>query len=550
MAGSGSGPKRPKAQSKRDLLGLVLAAGFLFFFGLGERDLWRPNEPIYGRAVAEMAASGDWMKPTVNGEVFSEKPILYFWAALTTSKLLGGVSELSLRVPSAIAGVASVVLTYLWVLPYGGRRRAIFTAALFATMYQVFWAARSVQMDVLVLASTLGVVVPLARLIDADARPARAWIAAGLAGGLGFIAKGPVALIVPALVVIGYAMWRRRLHSLLHPVALAGLLVAFVVATPWYVLLWLAGETTLLHELLFRQNVARFLDAWDHEQPWWYYLEYFWIDFAPWSWLVPAALLSVSASSEGRRLDRFCWIWIGVVVVFFSLSDSKRSPYILPIAPAVACLSAGVLERYIGRSTGRPARLMVGFALSALGLVLVAAGAAGLSRWSEVPSDLTPIATVLVVLVVSTGALVMVGVALARRFPSMAPAALLAGLTVSYLVTAGWALTAADRWKSVRGFALEMNQTIAANEGAVVSYGFRRWRSMYSFYADRSISNLKEGPDLVEFCRDWSAPYLLVEEPLDAEVSALCPGARLVHRGPAGRAQAFLYARPESGSPR
>ena len=64
---------------RRDLIGLGLVAALLFIPWLGARDLWNPNEPLYGQAVAEMAASGEWLVPTVNGAPFDEKPILYFW---------------------------------------------------------------------------------------------------------------------------------------------------------------------------------------------------------------------------------------------------------------------------------------------------------------------------------------------------------------------------------------------------------------------------------------------------------------------------------------
>ena len=112
------------SEFRTDALILVLFSGFLFFVALGARDLWNPNEAIYGRATVEMAERGDWLMPSVNGKVFAEKPILYYWAALSAAKLFGGVDEFSLRVPSALAGMLSVFLTYLLVLPYAGRRRA------------------------------------------------------------------------------------------------------------------------------------------------------------------------------------------------------------------------------------------------------------------------------------------------------------------------------------------------------------------------------------------------------------------------------------------
>ena len=94
-----------------------------------------------------MAERGDWLRPTVNGEVFDEKPILYFWLALGAASVLGGVDELALRLPNALAGMVSVLLLYALVLPYAGRRRAFLAGVLLATTFVVFWSARQVQMD-------------------------------------------------------------------------------------------------------------------------------------------------------------------------------------------------------------------------------------------------------------------------------------------------------------------------------------------------------------------------------------------------------------------
>ncbi|MEM1181797.1 MAG: glycosyltransferase family 39 protein, partial [Acidobacteriota bacterium] len=396
----------PKA---RDVVILALAAGFFFFLSLGERDLWNPNEPIYGRAVAEMSQGGNWLVPTVNDLVFAEKPILYFWTALVSAELFGAVNEWSLRVPAAFAGVVSVVLTFLWVLPYVGRRRALTTAALFATLYQVFWASRSVQMDIFVLASTLGVVVPLTRWLDFDAPAARAWTLAGLAAGLGFVAKGPVTMILPGIVVLGYAASTRRLLRLVRPEALWGALVAVVVSLPWYAALWVQGESAFLFEVLIRQNFLRFVDAWDHQQPWWYFLKYLWIDYAPWSWLLPAAAFTAARNPEEGRLQRLSWVWIIGILVFFSLSESKRAPYILPIAPAVAALAAVVVDRTARRL--QPARsvagVLTGWAFGNLGVIFVLGGLALLSPWIEVPGSVQVLAKLVGLFLAVWGALII-----------------------------------------------------------------------------------------------------------------------------------------------
>ena len=117
---------------RRDLVVVGLAAAILFLTALGARDLWNPNEPTYGRGVAEMAESGTWLMPTVNGLVFAEKPILYFWMARAASVLAAAfrapltasmlLFELTRDYDVVLPLVASAGVAALVVELYGERR--------------------------------------------------------------------------------------------------------------------------------------------------------------------------------------------------------------------------------------------------------------------------------------------------------------------------------------------------------------------------------------------------------------------------------------------
>lgn len=530
----------------RDLAWLTVAAGFLFFVALGARDLWNPNEPIYGRAVVEMAERDDWMTPTVNGQVFAEKPILYFWLARAASIMVGEISELSLRIPSAVAGIASVLLTYLLVLPYAGRRRALIAAALFATLYQVFWASRSVQMDILVLATTLGALLPLTRMLDFGMSPARAWILAGIAAGVGFIAKGPVTWILPGLIILFYASSQRKLHLLWSRWIAAAAVVAMLIGGPWYLALWLSQDTGFLHEVLIRQNFGRFVKAWDHDRPWWYYFTYLWSDYAPWSWLLPAAFLGRADSERGRSLERMSWIWIAAVLIFFSLADSKRAPYILPIAPAVAVLAASVFDRWSKRALLPRARIAASVAFLSMIAALLAAGIYGVFFSAEAPPALRwHIFLPGLFFVITAGSLA--GLAVHRRARQWLPSALLVVIVAFYVVAVAEILPAADSVKSSRDFSAAMADTLDAADGAVVSYGLWQWRAGYAFYSGRIIPNLKEPHLLLSFWRKHPRPYVIVEKSHRDRIRTLLPDAVLVVKEKIGSREAFLFGKAPGG---
>jgi 4-amino-4-deoxy-L-arabinose transferase-like glycosyltransferase len=527
----------------RDLALLCAGAATLYGVALGARDLWHPNEPTYGRAVVEMAERGEWLVPTVNGLPFGEKPILYFWLARLAALSAGGVSELSLRLPSLGAGLAVVLSIYLLVAPYAGAGRARLAAALAGTTHLVFWSARQVQMDLLLCACTLAAVLVASRVLDHGLRPAGGFALAGIAAGLGCLAKGPLGLVCPALVLVPYLCATRRARTLVRPAALLGAACALVVGASWYALLAARGEMEVLREVLWRQNVVRFLEPWDHRSPWWYFLASFWVDMAPWSFFLPLAC-GLPADDEGeRRLHRLAWVWIFATVAFFSLSASKRSPYVLPAAPAVAILVAALAARWREGRLSRPRRLaalgILGAwaALLAGGAGLLAAG--GLDRFRDEPALWRP--GVLTALVLAAGAVaILAGLAAPWRQRFAAACGLFGFVVAIDLVAAARVLPALDARKSHRPLGEAIARHVAA-EAPLWGYRLWEWRASYSYYAGRSIRSLRSPAELREHWRRPQAEFFIVERgSLDEFLSTVGPAEPLAARAVGGNA-AYLF---------
>ena len=531
----------------RDLIALAFVAALLFVPWLGARDLWNPNEPLYGQAVSEMAERGDWLVPTVNGSVFDEKPILYFWLALAASSVLGGVSEAALRIPSVAAGVIAVLLLYLLVEPYAGRRRAGLAGLVLASTFIVFWSARQAQMDLLLTASVLAAIFFAGRVIDHDTNPSVGWGSVGAAVGAGFLAKGPVGLLCPALVVTTYAIATRRLRGLQLRAIPWAAVTFLLVAAPWYVMLWLRGESSFLTELLYRQNLLRFVEPWDHVRPWWYFLKYFWIDMAPWSFFLPLAWGFGPANEHQDRLERLAWTWIFVIVIFFSFSASKRSPYILPVAPAMAILVAGFAERWFADECGRGRARLARLLHAVLGLVFVAGGYLLVSgSWIADPPDGLERPAQLLGAISLLGGLLVLGALLAQhRRRIVASAALLGTVVALYLVAAARVLPAANAFKSHRPLSESITARVAPDQPL---RGFHqwRWRASYSFYTRRPIPNIESREALLEY---WTRPeevFLIVELGRLEEVRAvLGPVIPLLART-VGSNRAYLFSNRES----
>jgi 4-amino-4-deoxy-L-arabinose transferase-like glycosyltransferase len=93
-------------------LSLFILALLVFFPALGARDFWAPVEPRYAEIARVMFIKGEWIVPTVNGDLYTDKPILYFWLVLIFSKLIGEVNEWTVRLPAALGALGAVFATF------------------------------------------------------------------------------------------------------------------------------------------------------------------------------------------------------------------------------------------------------------------------------------------------------------------------------------------------------------------------------------------------------------------------------------------------------
>src|SRR5687767_3103404 len=158
-----------------------------------------------------MVETGDWLTPRFNYQNRWEKPVLYYWLTASTF-LVTGAGELAARLWSALSGVGLVLLTWGIARQITAREDAAWLAgAMVATSAGYFAMARAALPDLpLTFFIILGVWAAL-RAVDTPPGPSslRWWMLAGLGAGAGFLMKGPVALVVPALVLLPIA-WRER----------------------------------------------------------------------------------------------------------------------------------------------------------------------------------------------------------------------------------------------------------------------------------------------------------------------------------------------------
>lgn len=329
-----------------------ILVGLVWFSTLQYRDLFDPDEGRYAEIPREMAQSGDWVTPRLNGLKYFEKPPLQYWATAATFKLFGE-DDWTARFWSALTGFAGLIVTfYAGSRLFGRRAGAYATLALASSLlYVLIGHVNTLDMG-LTFFMTLALFAFL--LAQQSLTKRRLWMyLSWSAVGLAVLSKGLVALLLPFLTLLAYSLWNRdwRLWRTLH--LGAGLVIVIVITAPWFVLVS-ERNPEFFNFFFVHEHFSRFLTKVHHRyQPAWYFVPILLMGMLPWTLVMfdslAAAWRTPRPTSSEVNPARFLFTWVLVVFVFFSISDSKLLSYILPIFPALALLMGQRLQSISAR---------------------------------------------------------------------------------------------------------------------------------------------------------------------------------------------------------
>ncbi len=342
---------------------------------LGGPALWDIDEGLNAEAAREMLASGNLVVPTFNYQLRSAKPALLYWLQAGCYRLLG-VNEAAARLPSALAVLLAVLGAYELGRAMFTRHAALLAGVVLATTAGVLGAGHFANPDALLLAWTTWTLGLYFRFWQTGRG---VWLyGAAAACGLGVLAKGPVALLLPAAVVVGFLLWQRQLRRLLDLRVAEASVVFLLVAAPWYV--WVTTETKgqFLREFWRGQHLQRVTTVLEkHGGSPAYYVLALTAGLLPWSIFLAQAILSAWSQArreEGRPAVRFLVVWFGIWFVAFSVAQTKLPNYVLPLYPAAALLIGDALDRWRRGELAVPGWMMRGslVCLALVGVVTTA----------------------------------------------------------------------------------------------------------------------------------------------------------------------------------
>jgi len=308
---------------------LALAIFIGFFLHIWSIPLFDLDEGAFTQSTREMFLRGDFISPYLNGEPRFDKPILIYWLQAASVSLFG-FNEFALRLPSALAATGWVLLVYGFVARLRDRQTAFWAAFIVATSLQVTIVGKAAIADALLIVFMMATMFAIyLHYLDGRQR----WVLiAFVAMGLGFLTKGPVAIVIPAAVSLLFfvvqGQWRRWLTAVFNP---WGIALFLLIALPWYVLQYLREGQAFIDGFFLKHNVQRFSEPLHgHSAGLWFYPLVSVLAVLPFSALLFLAFsrLREDVRAGGDPLYRYLWIWFGFVLILFSFSGTKLPHYL------------------------------------------------------------------------------------------------------------------------------------------------------------------------------------------------------------------------------
>jgi len=490
------------------LLLLLLLSYPLFFHKLGDRDIWSPDEDEYVQVNREMVRDGHWIFPTANGRPYYIKPPLFNWLGSALALVNGKVTEYTSRLPSAAAAAIGLVLIYMLGKGLFGQRAGLLSALILGTTPLYIEFGRWIQINMI---STVMLTACLGLFYWGYAderRRTAAYLLMYVPAGLGTLNMGLVNAVMPAIVISLYLIAVKDFKHILRLKIGWGILIYLAIVAPWAILVMLQGEH--VRQAFVLSNFTRYFGEFAHARPFYYYLTTTPPYFLPWFVYLPGAFyLCFSRHTAAQRRQLLLpFVWVAGLFVFFSLSNTKRSEYLLPIFPAMALLVGYAIDRGLEAPSGSLLRRrLLGWPTYTLFGILAAAGV-GVAVYGAILSR------VWLFTVLPLSLLLCLGAAAAflifrrgRQLQSVLMVFFALVLSLTYSV--GPIVAKKNENKSVKPFCNLILPYLPPGESLKM---FRFYKLAIGIYTDRFVEEIDSAEALEKYFRTPAPVYIVTQE--------------------------------------
>lgn len=309
---------------------ILVITGLILFVGLaGLRGLCEPDEGRYAEISREMVEGGDWFVPRLNYIKHLHKPPLVYWVTAVSFSCFGE-NEFTARLPVALIGILGLIITYLLAVKItGSKKTGLFSGLILATIMQYFTWTQVLSSD---LVFSFFILLAIYGFWN---RNYLFYIGMALA----FMVKGPVAVIVPILIIVIYLLFTREWSFFKKNQVIKGILLFLLIVSPWFIYICINNPGLAKYFILHQSLERLFSETHGRGGNPLYFVPIVLLGGLPWIVFLPWAV------KVKDKTNTFLLIWLIVPVIFFSFSRSKLPGYILPIYPAMAIIIGSYIEK-------------------------------------------------------------------------------------------------------------------------------------------------------------------------------------------------------------
>lgn len=359
-------------------IGLFSLFLVVYILLLGTHPLTIPSEARYAEIPREILASNEWIVPHLNGMRYFEKTPLGYWLEAGAMWIFGE-NLFANRLPTALAAGFSAWWVFLLIRRFGKTTQPIISAFIYLTFFQVFLLGITNVLDGMLTAFLTAALGSFFIAFQAkDKKEQRKYLfLLGIFCGLAFLIKGFLAFVVPFIVIVTFMIWEKRTKDILSW-SILPILAVLLVCAPWGIAIHFK-ESDFWHYFFWVEHINRFMgeDNAQHKEPIWYFIPVLLAGAFPWTFLIPSAFYNLKEKLFSEPLYRFSLLWFVLPFVFFSLSNGKLAPYILPCyAPLAILLSEGLANhspsklQIWGIKTGLIVTILIAAAITSMQLNL------------------------------------------------------------------------------------------------------------------------------------------------------------------------------------
>ena len=318
---------------------LLLIPAFIF------RDFTPANELKYISIANEALQSGTWFTFYNHGEIYADKPPLFFWLIMLSKLITGGYHMWLIGLFSLLPSMGIMAMMDRWLRNEEAKFNPVVANLMLLTTIMFIGATLVVRMDMLM---TFFIVLSLYTFYNIY-KDEHADIEKYLLPVYIFLAlftKGPIGLFIPVVSIIVFLLVKKQIRTIGHYLGWRQCLIFLGLCVIWFVLVYMEGGREYLHDLLFKQTIGRGINSFHHKEPFWFYLPRMLWSFAPWSLLFIVLIWrGIHKKMFRSDMEKFFLTIICSSVILLSVISAKLDIYLLPVYPFVVYLCSILLEK-------------------------------------------------------------------------------------------------------------------------------------------------------------------------------------------------------------